>query len=413
MRKTELKNLRESNEFLNLLLNNINSAILIADDKLQIHHFNNSFLNLFDNAAEGFTKRGFGEAAGCVHAVVENKPCGETSHCAHCLLRKSLIQTLVEDAPVDRQHLERTFFFSGKPVQKHLEFSTRRISFRGRNMFLIIIYDITDIEQKKIELQNKQKLIEKDLEAAAAIQQSLLPEGTPRIEGIEASWQFEPCEQIGGDIFNLVEFDENQVGIYMLDVCGHGVPAAFMAVAASQFLRGGRGLLGKKTGALSTENILQKLNRAFPFERFDSYFSIICLKINIKEGSFSYSCAGHPPLILLRADGATEILESHGPAIGSGSGFSFGHGEKQLSKNDKLLLYTDGIYECRNSSGEFFGKERFYQAIESRRHLSIRALVDEVFAAVKVFRQGAKPDDDMSLLGVAYTGSKAEHHYSI
>jgi len=412
MVKTELKDLRESNEFLNLLLDNINSAILIADDNLQIHHFNNSFLNLFDNAADRFLARGFGEATGCVHAVIENKPCGETSHCAHCLLRKSLIQTLVENAPVDRRHLERTFYLSGKPVQKHLEFSTRRISFRGRDMFLIIIYDITDIEQKKIELQNKQKLIEQDLKAAAAIQQSLLPEGTPHIEGIEAAWQFEPCEQIGGDIFNMVEFDEDQVGIYMLDVCGHGVPAAFMAVAASQFLRGGRGLLGKKTGALSTEDLLQKLNRAFPFERFDSYFSIICLKLNVKEGSFSYSCAGHPPLILLRSDGATEILENHGPAIGSGRGVLFGHGEKELHKNDKLMLYTDGIYECRNMAGEFFGKDRFYEVIERHRHLSIKELVDEVFTTVKVFRQGAKPDDDISLLGIEYIGIKLEQ-YSI
>ena len=249
MLKTELKDLKESNEFLNLLLDNINSAILIADENLQIHHFNNSFINLFDHAADSFFAKSFGEATGCVNAVTENKPCGETSHCAHCLLKKSLIQTLIENAPIDKQHLERTFYLNGEPVQKHLEFSTRRISFHGRDMFLVIIYDITDIEQQKIELQNKQKLIEQDLMAAATIQQSLLPEGTPQIEGIKAAWQFEPCEQIGGDIFNLVELDKDQVGLYMLDVCGHGVPAAFMAVAASQFLRGGRGLLGKKTGA--------------------------------------------------------------------------------------------------------------------------------------------------------------------
>jgi sigma-B regulation protein RsbU (phosphoserine phosphatase) len=393
MLKTELKDLKESNEFLNLLLDSINSAILIADEDFQIHHFNDSFLNLFDAAADSSSPRSFGDATGCVNAVVENKACGTTSHCAHCMLRKSLIQTLVEDAPVDRQHLDRVFYLDGKPVQKHLEFSTRRISFQGRDMFLIIIYDITEIEQKKIELQNKQKLIEQDLRAAAAIQQSLLPEGTPQIEGIEAAWQFEPCEQIGGDIFNLVQFDDDQVGIYMLDVCGHGVPAAFMAVAASQFLRGGRGLLGKKTG-----------------ERFDSYFSLVCLKVNVKAGSFSYSCAGHPPSILLRTAGTTELLDNHGPVIGAGGDGSFGQEEKHLHKNDKLLLYTDGIYECRNPAGKAFGKDRFYEAVEKNRHLPIRALVDAVFAAVKAFRQGAKSDDDISLLGFEYTGGKLEQY---
>jgi phosphoserine phosphatase RsbU/P len=408
MIKTELKDLKESNEFLNLLLDNINSAILIADENFQIHHFNDSFLNLFDNTADGLFAKGFGDAAGCVYAVKEGKACGETSHCAHCLLRKSLIQTLVEKAPIDRQHLQRTFYLDGEPVEKHLEFSTRRISFQGRDMFLVIIYDITEIEQQKIELQNKQKQIEQDLKAAAAIQQSLLPEGALNIEGISAAWQFEPCEQIGGDIFNLVEFEENHLGIYMLDVCGHGTPAAFMAVAASQFLRGGRGLLGKKTGAMSTENILQKLDRAFPFERFDSFFSIVCLKINIKAGSLSYSCAGHPAPILLRTDGTTEFLNQRGPVIGSGSGKPFGDEEKVLFGNDKLLLYTDGIYECRNRTGEVFGKSRLVEVIEENRQQPIRKLVDAVFAAVTDFRQGAKPDDDISLLGIEATGRKAD-----
>ena len=407
MLKTELKDLRESNEFLNLLLDNINSAILIADENLQIHHFNNSFLDLFDKAADAFISKGFGEATGCVNAVVENKSCGATSACAHCLLRKSLIQAMVQKAPVDRQHLDRTFYHNGKPVRKNLEFSTRRIGFHGRDMFLIIIYDITEIEQQKIELQNKQKLIEADLKAASAIQQSLLPEETLHIEGIRTAWQFEPCAQIGGDIFNLIEFDESHAGIYMLDVCGHGVPAAFMAVAASQFLRGGRGLLGKKTGALSTENLLQRLNRAFAFERFDSFFSIVCLKLNIKDGSFSYSSAGHPPLVLLRTDGTTEILDHHGPVIGSSNDVTFGNDKKKLYKNDKLLLYTDGIYECRNSTKEIFGKNRFYETIEEHRHLPLRELVDAVFAGAKAFLQGARPEDDISLLGVEYTGTQS------
>jgi sigma-B regulation protein RsbU (phosphoserine phosphatase) len=410
MIKTELKDLKESNEFLNLLLDNMNSAILIADENLQIHHFNKSFLNLFDHAAESFFGKGFGEATGCVNAVIENKPCGQTSQCAHCLLRKSLVQTLVENAPVDRQHLQRTFYLNGKAVEKHLEFSTRRISFRGRDMFLVVIYDITAIEQQKVELQNKQKLLEQDLRAAAAIQQSLLPEGTPHIDGIEAAWQFEPCEQVGGDIFNLVELDENNVGLYMLDVCGHGVPAAFMAVAASQFLRGGRGLLGKKTGALPIENIVQKLNRAFPFERFDSFFSIVCLKINVKAGSLSYCCAGHPAPILLRAGGTTEYLDQRGPSIGASINIPFSSEEKVLRKNDKLLFFTDGIYECCNPAGDFFGKDRLYAAVEKNRELPIQKLVNEVFATAQNFCQSAKPDDDMSLLGIEYTGGKSAEY---
>ena len=184
--RTELQNLKESNEFLNLLLDNINSAVLIADENLQIYRFNDSFLNLFDNATESMLDTSFGEAVGCVNAILENKTCGATSKCSQCVLRSSLIHNLVDRAPVDNQPLNRVFYIKGQPVEKHFQFSTRPITFQERNMFLIIIYDVTDIELQKIELQKKQKLIDRDLESAAAIQQSLLPDRSPKIKDTPA-----------------------------------------------------------------------------------------------------------------------------------------------------------------------------------------------------------------------------------
>ena len=146
----ELQNLKESNEFLNLLLDNMNSAVLIADENLRIHQFNNSFLNLFDTAAVSAIKSSFGETTGCINAVIENKDCGESSHCTDCILRRSLIHNLIDNAPVEKQSLNRTFYINGEPVNKHFQFSTRPITFQGQKMFLVIIYDVTDIEQQKI-----------------------------------------------------------------------------------------------------------------------------------------------------------------------------------------------------------------------------------------------------------------------
>ena len=141
---TELQNLKESNEFLNLLLDNINSAVLIADENLQIHRFNDSFLNLFDSATESILETSFGEAVGCVNAIVENKTCGATSQCSQCILRSSLIHNLIDRAPVNNQPVNRVFYIKGKPVEKHFQISTRPITFQGRKMFLIIIYDVTE-----------------------------------------------------------------------------------------------------------------------------------------------------------------------------------------------------------------------------------------------------------------------------
>jgi sigma-B regulation protein RsbU (phosphoserine phosphatase) len=272
----ELHNLKESNEFLNLLLDNINSAVLIADENLQVHQFNDSFLNLFDTAAECTLESGFGEASGCVQAILENKPCGETSQCADCILRHSLVHNLIENSPVNKQSLDRVFYINGEPVTKHLQFSTRSIMFQGQKMFLVIIYDVSDIEKQKIELQKKQKLIDRDLESATAIQKSLLPDKSPAIDKIQVAWKFEPCEQIGGDIFNIHHMDERNVGLYMLDVCGHGVPAALISVTVSQFLNSSGGLLGNNCELLSPEIVLNKLDQSFPFERFDSFYRRSC-----------------------------------------------------------------------------------------------------------------------------------------
>ena len=401
---TELQNLKESNEFLNLLLNNMNSAVLIADENLKIHQFNDSFLDLFDKATESALEASFGETVGCVNAIIENKSCGETSHCSQCILRSSLIHNLIDRAPVDNQPLNRIFYINGQPVEKHFQFSTRPINFQGRKMFLIIIYDVTEIELQKIELQRKQQLIDQDLKSAAAIQQSLLPARSPRIENVQVAWKFEPCEQIGGDIFNIHHMDERNVGLYMLDVCGHGVPAALISVAVSQFLNGADGLLGNNCELVSPDIVLNRLDHAFPFERFDSFFSIICMTLDISEGILTYSSAGHPPPVLVHSNGSTETLDHRGPSIGLGCEDIIGQQSIELQTGDKILLYTDGLIENRNSAGVFFGKQRFYDIVKKHRNESVQDIVETIYATVKEFSQQAKPDDDVSILGLEYCG---------
>jgi sigma-B regulation protein RsbU (phosphoserine phosphatase) len=278
--------------------------------------------------------------------------------------------------------------------------------YQGRKMFLIIIYDVTDIEQQKIELINKQKQLDRDLESAAAIQQSLLPARSPQIDNIRIAWEFEPCEQIGGDIFNIHHMDEGKVGLYMLDVCGHGVPAALISVAVSQFLNSGDGLLGNNCELVSPDIVLNKLDRAFPFERFDSFFSIICMTLDLHQGLLTYSCAGHPPPVLARSDGVLQILDHRGPSIGFGCEDPIGQHTVQMQTGDKILLYTDGLLESRNTRKDLYGKSRFYDVLKKHRHEPIRKMVDAVYANVNEFRHQAKPDDDISILGVEYHGQK-------
>jgi sigma-B regulation protein RsbU (phosphoserine phosphatase) len=109
---------------------------------------------------------------------------------------------------------------------------------------------IHNLTKKLIEanenLLKKQKQIDEDLKAAAAIQGCLLPAGCPKVEFLDAAWKFMPCERIGGDIFNLFQLDEKHWAIYMVDVSGHGVPSAMVSVSVSQMMQPQMGLVLKK-----------------------------------------------------------------------------------------------------------------------------------------------------------------------
>ncbi|MGA9477750.1 MAG: PAS domain S-box protein, partial [Desulfobacterales bacterium] len=96
---------------------------------------------------------------------------------------------------------------------------------------------ITERTQAEEKLRNQQRQADKDLQVAATIQQTLIPRYSPRIGPIRFAWRFEPCEQIGGDIFNFHYTGKNDISFYMFDVCGHGVSSALIAAAVSQFLQ--------------------------------------------------------------------------------------------------------------------------------------------------------------------------------
>lgn len=399
----QLSDLKESNAFLNLLLDNINSAVLIADEDMQIHQFNRSFLDLFDRATDQPADNSFGRIAGCVNAVVENRSCGQTSQCQFCSIRRSLLPTLLEEAPVERRRLERRFFIDGRPVTKYLEFSARPIQFQGRRMILVILYDITEIEQQKRDLEAKQAQIENDLQAAAGIQQSLLPHSAPEIDGLRAAWQFEPCDQVGGDIFQIHQTGPDTVSAYVLDVCGHGVSAALVAVTVTQFLQGLQNRM-RLTGRLfSPQAVLERLQQAFPIERFDCYFTIAYVSLNTRTGQLTYGNAGHVPPLILRADGRLDVLARHGTVIGSGFATSYEQESTRLAPGDRLILYTDGLTDNFGKDGERFGRERFYDALREFADQPVADLVGSVMTASQRLRGAAVPNDDVSLVAVAYT----------
>lgn len=152
----EINDLRDSKEFLASLLDNINSAVFLVDKNVRVKSFNNSFKTLFGKDESAFNQF-CGNALGCVFAVKEGKECGTTNHCKQCFLRKNLLKSLVEKAPEYKEILEREFFIDNKYVNKILQYSTKPLEFNNETLTLVIIEDITILEENKRSIEAKNK----------------------------------------------------------------------------------------------------------------------------------------------------------------------------------------------------------------------------------------------------------------
>ena len=257
------------------------------------------------------------------------------------------------------------------------------------------------------ELIEKDQRIDIDLKSAAEIQKSLLPQKTFFEENLEIAWKFEPCEHMGGDIFNIFKIDAEHLGIYMLDVSGHGVPAAMVTVSVSQFLQQNSVQLQNNSSIMPPAEVLDALDKEFPFERFNNFFTITYFIINVKNGDTIYSNAGHPYPILLHKSETIELLKKGGPSIGVGDfaviddrKIGFEEGQLKLKPGDKLFIYTDGIVEYQNDKEEFYGDDRFYNSLKTQKAESVTNMIDQCINSLMEFGNNTNPQDDITLLGL-------------
>jgi sigma-B regulation protein RsbU (phosphoserine phosphatase) len=256
------------------------------------------------------------------------------------------------------------------------------------------------------ELLEKQQSLDDDLSAAADIQRALIPRPELRLPGVELSWLFIPSSAVGGDIFNAQQLDAEHVAFYILDVNGHGVPAAMVALLVWQSLSPAMGLVVSGGGApvvAPPAEVLAGLEPEFPYERFERYFTISYLVLHVPSGRLAYSTAAHPLPLLARTDGTLQPLEEGGSIIGLGLG-SYEQGEVWLERGDRVFLFTDGIGEYRSPGGELFGDERLRETLRTAAGLPLEGVGERLYRALKEFGAGGLAGDDISFLALEYHG---------
>ena len=296
--------------------------------------------------------------------------------------------------------------------------AARRDFEAGHQLLRSLVLKYADAEKKLYrlnrELVDRQRRLDEDLSAAAEIQSSLLPQDTSAFEQLEIAWAFEPSTHIAGDIFNVIRLDDSCFGVYVLDVSGHGVPAAMVAVSVCQNLQPGSALIrtpdrmsASGQSPRSPADVLRALDLEYPFERFSNFFTMVYLLIDTARGTLTCSNAGHPQPVILRKGGGIQRLKRGGPVIGLRSirpkadrEIVFAEEKILFTPGDRVLLYTDGLTEYHNAAGDLYGSERFRARLEALRERPLADMVEAVRLSLREFGGGAKPADDMTLLGI-------------
>ncbi|MBP1643813.1 MAG: rsbP 2 [Acidobacteria bacterium] len=275
--------------------------------------------------------------------------------------------------------------------------------------FIGIQSDVTARRQAEDGLRLAKEMLDRDLRLAARVQQALLPPADVEAGTLRIAHSFHPCDELAGDNVGIVPLPQEQMGLYLLDVSGHGIGAALLSFTLNHLLS------PAVEGALITEHtaagvavvpparVAASLNRQFPMDRTRQYFTLVYGVIDPSSGSFRYVTAGHPAPVLMPRGGPPSAVAGAGLPIGMIEEASFEDETLTLEPGDRLYFYTDGAIEALNSGEEEFGHARLLEQLGRWRDRPLRAGLDLVAASVRAW-SGGRLKDDVSFLAVERVG---------
>jgi len=240
--------------------------------------------------------------------------------------------------------------------------------------------------------------IQKELDLARSIQQSILPSSFPASKSFKVAACYKPMTSVAGDFYDFLVANDRQAGVLVADVSGHGIPAALIASMLKMAADSNR-LRAAEPAAL-----LQAMNSALHGSTRGEMVTAAYVYLDAESKEMRYSAAGHPAMLMLREGAVTEVVEN-GLPLAAAPFDSFRERRLEIRAGDRLLLYTDGLVEARNGAGEMFGEERLTAAFASSVHAATEEAAGAILAAVE--RWSAQQDDDRTVLVCDYLGTQA------
>ncbi|MEM7468175.1 MAG: SpoIIE family protein phosphatase [Pseudomonadota bacterium] len=295
-----------------------------------------------------------------------------------------------------------------------VEVTLNAIDIDGRPGFLCVWHDLTEHKRREqtlialnAELESANAKLHQDLAAAAAIQRGLLPKSMPDVIGVNSKYVYLPCDELGGDFLNVFKLNDTSIGFYMLDVSGHGVPAALLSVSIGHLLSPfaeasivRRQMEESRNGLITPQKIAAELNKQIDWDHgVLQLVTMLAGTIDRETCCLRLCSAGHPPCIIVKSDGHFRKIEGEGIPLGVSSDASYSDVELTLDIGDKLILYSDGVTEAKDSNGVEFGLERLAGYFGESNGKDFSESVDSFLSPLKEWVTPGKFKDDVSLLG--------------
>jgi len=259
------------------------------------------------------------------------------------------------------------------------------------------------LEQRVIErtqtIQDQSEELNRQIMMARGIQMSLLPVRLPDLSAVTLGFKYMPMMAVGGDFIDY-HYTDRDIMLFICDVSGHGVPAAFLSAMVKMSLP-----TCYAEGA-DPSLAMKKLHQLLQGKMGGYFISAVFCHINFAEGAMVSCNSGHPPVLVVRASGDVEPVQGQGRIVSEQLPFNATNVTTMLKKGDKVMLYTDGITEARNSKQVMFGEENVIKLLQLHRNLGAPELCEVVYRMVIDYVGASSPEfeDDITLMISEYNG---------
>ncbi|HQV93068.1 MAG TPA: SpoIIE family protein phosphatase [Anaerolineales bacterium] len=262
-----------------------------------------------------------------------------------------------------------------------------------KNRQLQTAYD--ELKAAQEQLIEKERL-EKELQVAAEIQMSILPDVLPSPDGYDFGGRILPARQVGGDFYDVFDLGNGKMGVLIGDVSDKGVPSAIFMARAHALI------IAEADNSTSPGAVLRMVNEHITrLEKSTQFVTALYGVLDLLTGEFSYARAGHePPLLIGERGDVHRLPHEPGMALGLWEDMLLDENSIRLAKGSLLVMFTDGMTDCRDPNGVPFGLERIKETMKELRSLPAQAACDRLFSTLMDYQNGAKQDDDVTLLAI-------------